>query len=103
MEIKIVSERENPLLDRKEIKFTVSFEGATPSIKDVKMKLVAILNADKNMLVVDKLDQEFGKMEVNGYAKIYNNEKMMNLIEKKSVLEKNKIEEEVAEQVEEGQ
>jgi len=42
-------------------------------------------------------------MEVNGYAKIYNNEKMMNLIEKKSVLEKNKIEEEVAEQVEEGQ
>ena len=103
MEIKIISDKENPLLHRREVKFIVEYEGATPSIKDVKMKLVAMLNADKNMVIVDTLNQEFGKMESNGYAKIYNDEKMMNLIEKKSVLEKNKIEEEKEEIEAEGE
>ena len=98
MEIKIISDKENPLLHRREVKFIVEYEGATPSIMDVKMKIVAMLNADKNLTVVDSLNQEFGKMESKGYVKIYDDEKMMNLIEKKSVLEKNKEKEEVAEE-----
>jgi small subunit ribosomal protein S24e len=96
MEIKIISDRQNPLLSRREIRFIVAFEGATPTIKDVKLKLAAMLNADKNMLIVDKIDQEFGKLEARGYAKLYFDEKIMNMVEKKSVLEKNKTEEEVA-------
>ena len=99
MDISIISDRNNPLLQRREIKFTVSFDAATPSIKDVKMKLVAVLNANKQVLVVDTLDQIFGKLEAEGYAKIYNDEKAMATIETKSVLEKNKIEEEAEAEV----
>ncbi|AVB76004.1 MAG: small subunit ribosomal protein S24e [Methanococcus sp.] len=99
MDISIISDRNNPLLHRREIKFTVSFDAATPSIKDVKMKLVAVLNANKQVLVVDTLDQIFGKLEAEGYAKIYNDEKAMATIETKSVLEKNKIEEEAEAEV----
>ncbi|ABR55324.1 Ribosomal protein S24e [Methanococcus vannielii SB] len=100
MDIKIISDKNNPLLHRREVKFLATFDGATPSIKDVKVKLVAILNAKKEMLVIDTLDQEFGKLEAKGYAKIYEDEKIMNTVEKKSVLEKNKLEEaaEVAEE-----
>lgn len=100
MDIKITSDKNNPLLHRREVKFVATFDAATPSIKEVKAKLVAILNANKEMLVVDTLDQEFGRLEAQGYAKIYNDEKIMNTVEKKSVLEKNKSEEaaEVAEE-----
>ncbi|WP_292460522.1 30S ribosomal protein S24e [Methanothermococcus sp.] len=103
MEIEIISDRVNPLLNRREVKFIVKYEGATPSIKDVKMKLIAMLNANKDMVVINSLNQEFGKMESTGYVKVYNDEKMMNLIEKKSVLEKNKIEEEKKEIEAEGE
>ncbi|MCS3901041.1 30S ribosomal protein S24e [Methanococcus voltae] len=97
MDIKVVSEKNNPLLGRKEVKFALKYEGATPAVKDVKMKLVAILNANKELLVIDELAQEFGKMEANGYAKIYESEEAMNSIEKKSIIEKNKIVEEAEE------
>ncbi len=98
MEIKIVSDKMNPLLHRREVRFIVEYEGTTPSIMDVKSKIVAMLNADKNLTVVDTLNQEYGKMECTGYVKIYDSEKTMNLIEKKSVLEKNKEKEEVVEE-----
>ena len=91
MEIKILSDRENPVLSRREIKCLVEYTGPTPTIKDVKMKMAAMFNADKNLVIVDKLDQEFGKMESKCYVKIYSDEKIMNTVEKKSVLEKNKI------------
>ena len=48
MEIKIIEEKENPLLNRTEIRFECDYEGeGTPKILDVKHKLVAIVNASK--------------------------------------------------------
>ncbi|HIQ31922.1 MAG TPA: 30S ribosomal protein S24e [Methanothermococcus okinawensis] len=94
MEIEVLSERENPLLNRKEIRFLIRHEGPTPTVKDVKLKIAAMYNVDKNLVIVDKIDQEFGKMESRCYVKIYNDENTMKIIEKKSTLEKNKIEEE---------
>lgn len=94
MEIEVLSERENPLLSRKEIRCLIRYQGPTPTIKDVKLKIAAMYNVDKNLVIVDKIDQEFGKMESKCYVKIYSDEDMMKMIEKKSTLEKNKIEEE---------
>ncbi|GBF36227.1 MAG TPA: 30S ribosomal protein S24e [Methanothermococcus okinawensis] len=94
MEIEILSERENPLLNRKEIKFLIRYEGPTPTIKDIKLKIAAMYNVDKNLVIVDKIDQEFGIMESKCYVKIYSDENTMKIVEKKSTLEKNKIEEE---------
>ncbi len=71
MEISIVEERENAVLKRKEVRFKVEFEGATPSRKDVKEKLCHQLKAKPELVIVDELGQRYGLNEASGYAKIY--------------------------------
>lgn len=90
MEIEIKDKIENPLLNRTEVHFDCIYQGeATPKTLDVKNKLVAILDADKNLLVVDKVLPKFGEGKADGYAKIYDNEENLNKIETKHVLAKN--------------
>jgi small subunit ribosomal protein S24e len=90
MEININKKVENPVLDRTEIDFDCLYQGeATPKVLDVKNRLVAILNVDKNLLVIDKLNPMFGEGKAKGYAKLYSSDKSLTEIERKHVLEKN--------------
>ena len=68
---------------------------------DVKNRLVAQLNVDKNLLVVDKVKPNFGEGRADGYAKLYDSEEKLVEIEKQHVLEKNKEAAEEAEEEEE--
>lgn len=90
MEINIIQKTENPLLDRTEIEFDCTYQGdSTPKIMDVKNKLVAVLDADKTLLVVDVLKPQFGEGKAVGYAKVYDSAESLTSIERKHVLEKN--------------
>ena len=90
MEIEIKEKIENPLLNRTEIHFNCIYAGeATPKTLDIKNKLVALLDADKNLLVVDKVLPKFGEGKADGYAKVYDNEENLSKIETKHVLAKN--------------
>ncbi|VVB51042.1 30S ribosomal protein S24e [uncultured archaeon] len=77
MKIEVVSERANPLLKRREVKFSVSYAGATPSRKDIREELVKLLHAKAELLVLDRVDNEFGKNSAKGYAKVYENKEAM--------------------------
>jgi small subunit ribosomal protein S24e len=90
MDIEIKEKTENPLLNRTEIHFNCIYQGeSTPKVIDVKNKLVALLDADKNLLVVDKVLPKFGEGKAEGYAKIYDSEENLNEIETEHVLAKN--------------
>lgn len=90
MEINIKKEWENPLLDRKEITFNVSHTGATPSRDEIKNKLVAQLNSQYELVIVDNIRTEYGTQNTSGYAKIYSDVDRANEIENKHVLKRNK-------------
>jgi len=49
MDIKVVKDKKNLLLNRRELDFVVKYEGSTPSRNDVKNKLAAMLNAARAM------------------------------------------------------
>ncbi len=90
MDIEIIEKNENPLLNRTEVHFDCVYTGeTTPKIIDVKNKLVALLDADKNLLVVDKVLPKFGEGKAEGYAKVYDSEESLKSIEQKHVLDKN--------------
>ncbi|WP_414469364.1 30S ribosomal protein S24e [Methanobacterium sp. ACI-7] len=90
MDIEIKDKIENPLLNRTEVHFDCVYQGeSTPKIMDVKNKLVALLDADKNLLVVDKVLPKFGEGKAEGYAKIYDSEENLKQIEQEHVLDKN--------------
>jgi len=89
MEIEILEERENPLLGRKEVRFIVSFDGPMVKRGEVRDKLVALLNAQPDLLVVDHLKVEYGRPRAVGYAKVYSDEGLMNKIEREHILKRN--------------
>jgi len=90
MEIDIKQQVENPLLNRTEIHFDCIYQGeSTPKVLEVKNRLVAQLNVDKNLLVVDKVKPSFGEGRADGYAKLYDSEEKLAQIEKQHVLDKN--------------
>jgi len=96
MEIKIVKDLENKLLNRSELDFTVEYEGPTPSRVDVRKKLAALLNKNVNLVIIQKMESEYGHQLVKGYAKVYQTEERMKQIENEYVLQRNTIPEEPA-------
>lgn len=91
MDINVNEKIENPLLNRTEIHFDCIYQGeATPKILDVKNRLVALLDVNKNLLVVDKVKPSYGEGKADGYAKLYDSEESLAKIEKEHVLAKNK-------------
>ncbi|WP_423792032.1 30S ribosomal protein S24e [Methanocaldococcus indicus] len=94
MIINIISKRYNPLLKRTEVRFYIDHDGATPKFMEVRDKLAAMLNADKNLLVVEKIVEETGMQRARGYAKLYDSEDMLRFIEREHILRKNGLIEE---------
>lgn len=105
MDIKIIKDKNNALLNRRELNLAVTFDGATPSRNDVKSKLAAMLTVPLGLVIVQNMDNEFGKQELKAYIKIYEDEARMKQVEEAYVLERNALpepevveEEEVAEE-----
>lgn len=95
MEIEFISEKENKVFNRKEIKFYVDYDGeATPKLLDIKSKLVALLNTKKDLIVVDNVQPHYGEPKAVGYAKVYGTVEDLKYIEAKHVIAKNEEPEE---------
>ncbi|WP_340820685.1 30S ribosomal protein S24e [Methanolobus sp. WCC4] len=91
MDIIITKDKNNALLNRRELNLTVNFEGATPSRNDVKDKLAAMLTVPLGLVIVQNMENEFGKQELKVYVKIYEDEARMKQVEEAYVLERNKL------------
>jgi small subunit ribosomal protein S24e len=92
MEIDIISEDENPMLHRSDVRFEIVHDDATPSRLSVRDSLAAKLNKDSAEVVVHKLDTKFGMRKTVGYAKVYDSPKFASDIEQEYMLDRNKIE-----------
>jgi small subunit ribosomal protein S24e len=71
MDFEITHDVRDELLNRREVSFTLTFDGPTPSRKSIQEKLAALQNKDVNLLVLDLERTRFGKMELLGRARIY--------------------------------
>ena len=89
MDIKVLNEKNNPVLNRREIAFKVIHEEATPSRKSIVERLAATQNSKVGLVFVDSLKTEFGKRETIGYAKIYETEERAKQIERAHIIERN--------------
>jgi len=73
MEINIITDKINTTLKRRDISISVKNE-STPSRVDIKNKLAAMLDSRPELIVVNKLNTEFGKQETVGNVSIYEDE-----------------------------
>jgi ribosomal protein S24E len=72
VELTIKEEKENKLLDRKEVVALVSVGGTTPSYGQVTKALSEKFKKAEDHIVVDHIYQKYGKQEAEVIAKIYN-------------------------------
>ena len=92
MEIDIISENDNPMLHRSDVRFEIAHEEATPSRLSVRDSLAAKLNKESDEVVVHDLDTKFGMRKTLGYAKVYESPDFARDIEQDYMLDRNKIE-----------
>ncbi len=71
MDIKITSNVENKMLNRKEIRFQAVYAGKTPSKDELRELLCKTLNLNPSTTVIVNVDQTYGAMSSNVLAHSY--------------------------------
>lgn len=91
MEVKIVSERENLLLKRKEVHFQVEHTqtGSTPPRQEVKKAVAEMLKKDLNLVFIKKLETKTGTNMAVGVANVYDSVDQAGHIEPKYIIKRN--------------
>jgi small subunit ribosomal protein S24e len=91
MEVKIISEKYNPLLKRREVIFEVRHEQTkgTPPRFEVRAKLAEMLKMKLEQVYVKRVETKTGTMVAIGEANAYDEVKQAMLIEPKYVIERN--------------
>ena len=90
MNITIENETVNRLLHRTDIRCLIETGGITPSRRELISQIAAKKGVDENLVVVDKIEQEYGKKSASAYVKIYESEKAARAIELKHKVERSK-------------
>ncbi|MHC1570558.1 MAG: 30S ribosomal protein S24e [Methermicoccaceae archaeon] len=89
MEIEIIRDRENVLLGRRELKFRVKHEGATPKRSEIRERLMALFNSSSDVLVLESLKPVYGVGQAVGYAKIYSSPERLREVEREHIILRN--------------
>jgi small subunit ribosomal protein S24e len=90
MELKIISKKENPLLKRKEVQFTVLHtQGKTPARLDVKRSVASELQASEKLVFIKKMKTMTGTNTTVGEATAYETEVQAKLIEPEYIMKRN--------------
>jgi small subunit ribosomal protein S24e len=90
MDLQIISQKENPLLKRKEVRFTVVHtKGKTPERLDVKRALASQLQVSDKVVFVKKMKTMTGTNTAIGEANAYESEAQAKLIEPAYIMKRN--------------
>ena len=90
MQVQIVSKKENPLLKRKEVKFTVEHaQGKTPERLEIKRSIASELGVSDKFVFVKRMKTMTGTNTAIGFANAYESETQAKLIEPAYILKRN--------------
>ncbi|MDQ1446904.1 MAG: small subunit ribosomal protein S24e [Acidimicrobiaceae bacterium] len=92
MDIKIVSNKENALMGRKEIVFTLRHEGeTTPSRVQVRQLLASEVGSKTENVVIDSMESEYGRGWTSGTARAYKSADEARKTERVHLLKRNSL------------
>ncbi len=90
MELKIVSQKQNPLLKRKEVQFTVVHtQSKTPARLDIKRTIASELQISDKLVFIKKMKTMTGTNTTVGEANAYESEAQAKLIEPAYIMKRN--------------
>jgi small subunit ribosomal protein S24e len=91
MEVKIISEKSNPLLGRKEVQFHVKHDqtGSTPPRLEIKKAIATALKTDANLVFVKRVETKTGRHIATGIVNVYDSVEKARLIEPGYIIKRN--------------
>ena len=90
MEVKIISQKNNPLLKRTEVRFHVKHTAAsTPPRLEIRRAVADALNAIVNLVFVKKVETSSGMHTAEGEANLYDSPEQAKLIEPEYIVKRN--------------
>ncbi len=81
MNVNIKEEIVNRPLHRTELFCELEFDAETPSRKQIIKNVAAKKGINESLVVVDRIDQPFGKKAGSAFVKVYESEKALKLVE----------------------
>lgn len=97
MEIKILDERPNPLLKRREYSFEVSHAtAATPKRDEVRGEFAKLAQAPKDRVIIERMRARYGTATTRGEAVVYETVDAAKSIEREHILVRNGLKEKAA-------
>jgi small subunit ribosomal protein S24e len=103
MKINIISKDQNPLMKRREVKFSVDHSdvGGTPSRLEVSKQLASLLKTKVELVFVQNLETKTGTMVTVGEANVYDSVEQAKFMEPKHMIARNALPEKAEEPKEE--
>ncbi len=92
--MKLIEEKEEPLFKRKILKFEIEENRATPSRKEVKEMISKYLNADQDLIVIEKIRSTYGKPKFIITVKQYFDKEALKRLEPKYIFTREEKKEE---------
>ncbi len=89
MKIEIIKDEKNVLLDKRDIVCNVISEGTTTSRENVKNMLVALLDTKPELMILDRMNAQYGSQDIRGYARLYNDLQQLQAIEPDYMIARN--------------
>jgi len=90
MEVRIITQKENHVLKRKEVQFTVEHaQGKTPGRLDIKRSLASQLQVNDKLVFVKRMKTLTGTSTAVGEANAYESEAQAKLIEPSYIVKRN--------------
>jgi ribosomal protein S24E len=90
MELEVLEKRENPLLDREEIKVRIKSD-KTPSRKEVKELVTAKLGTSPELTLIRTIKNKAGTRNFDVEVFVYKNPSVMNVVERTYMLKRNGV------------
>lgn len=92
MEIEFIETKDNPLLERMEIKFRALHPGEPTVSRDaIREKIASLARSTKEKVIIDSMSSKFGVGLSLGYAKVYGTVEDAKKHERKHLLVRNRL------------
>ena len=98
MKIEIVQDRDNPLLNRKELDIIITYESGTPKRDEVREELSKMLGAEKERIIIEKMESIFGLNKAKAHVHVYETAEHAKRYERKHILRRHGLLEEEVKQ-----
>ncbi|MGP8073134.1 MAG: 30S ribosomal protein S24e [Thermoplasmata archaeon] len=97
MEIRVLEEKANPLMKRREFAFEVSHAtAATPRREEVRGEFAKVVKAPKDRVIIERMRARYGTATTRGQAMVYDSADAAKAIVRDHILVRNGLKEKVA-------